>query len=68
MDERKLKIREYQRLYRQQNADKIKEYRTGIDPEKKREYNKKYRDNCTRNYNEYMESVQYFSTLSNKSV
>ena len=56
MDEKKQKMKEYQKKYRQLNAEKIKQYRDNIDTDSKREYNKKYRESCKRKFTEFMEN------------
>ena len=56
IDDKKQKMKEYQKKYRQLNAEKIKLYRDNIGSDSKKEYNKKYRDNCKRKFTEFIEN------------
>ena len=68
MDEKTQRRKEYQKKYRELNADKIKQYRENIDSDHKREYNKKYRDNCKRKYDEFMKNNPDINAVSNTSI
>ena len=68
MDDKVQRRKEYQKKYRELNADKIKIYRNNFDTDRKREYNKKYRDTCKRKYDEFMENNPDIVAVSNASI